>query len=313
LIEVLKNGSEISVEVNFLEGLQRGSYVLRRVGAQSNLASPEHPLNGVVIAQDITRIRESERAKKHFLGLLSHEIRTPVTSLVMAIRLLEKNHRSLDGPLQQKLIETCARDVERLRELLDDLLSISRFESTAYSGAISLSLRSSDLKRILRNAEESFRSDARDKGIRLESQTSDSKVVEGEWLCEVDASKMGWALSNLVNNAIRHTSRGGEVRVSLRRSQSTDGRRFFEYRVQDSGSGIEPNQLSKILEPYSGVYDLRVARTELTGSSLSIARQIAEAHGGSLRVCSAPGQGSEFQLRFPSKERSQDGKVASSR
>jgi signal transduction histidine kinase len=306
VMEVLRSGFEASVEVIFPDGIQRGSYILRRAHLLDS--------SGIVIAQDVTRIREAEKAKTHFLGLLSHEIRTPVTSLVLAIRILERGSNAFDNTIHQKLIATCSKDVERLRELLDDLLSISRFESITQSCPVSLSLRNSDLKRILRNAEESFRAEAVDRGIRLESQVvenSISQAVSGAaWTSEVDAAKLGWALSNLINHAVRQTSRGGEVRVSLRRSQSADGRRFFEYRVQDSGNGIPPDQMNRIMEPYSGVYDLRVARTELTGSSLSIARQVAEAHGGSLRVCSAPGQGSEFQLRFPSKERSQDGKVA---
>jgi NtrC-family two-component system sensor histidine kinase KinB len=225
----------------------------------------------------------------------------------MAIRLLQRSCSEFSNPVHQKLIQTSAKDVERLRELLDDLLSISRFES----GAGGITLRSADLRRILKSSHESFRRDAQERGVHLESYVQDS-VLADEWSCEVDSSKLGWALSNLMLNAIRHTPRGGEVRVELRRSKAGDGRQFFEYRVRDSGPGIDPERLVRLMEPYAGVYDLRVARTDATGSGLSIARQIAESHGGSLRVCSDPGRGCEFQLRFQAREGSQDGKVARS-
>ncbi|MFN7685286.1 MAG: sensor histidine kinase [Oligoflexia bacterium] len=307
---VLLNGVEQQIELSLGEDAPQRVFVLTRLGRTQGG-------EGIVLARDLTFIRESQRAKNHFLGLLSHEIRTPVTSLVMAIRLLQRASDAFESPVHKRLIETSARDVERLRELLDDLLSISRFES----GVPTLSLRSVDLRRLLRNAHDSFRSEAEARTVRIESQVvSDilpAKAGDGhEWFCEVDGSKLGWALSNLMLNAIRHSPKGGEVRVELRRSASADGRPFFEYRVQDQGSGISSERLSKMMEPYAGVYNLRVGRSEATGSGLSIARQIAEAHGGSLRVCSEFGRGSEFQLRFPmrtsTRERNTDGKVAHS-
>ncbi len=300
ILQAVREGVEIPLEFEQPGLGTRQSFILGIAGwVQSHQA--------VVTARDITAQREGDRAKSHFIGLLSHEIRTPVTSLVMAIRLLQRSCGEFQNPVHQKLIQTSAKDVERLRELLDDLLSISRFES----GAGGITLRSADLRRILKSSHESFKRDASERGIHLECYLQDSVVAE-DWSCEVDASKLGWALSNLMLNAIRHTPRGGEVRVELRRSRSGDGRRFFEYRVRDSGPGIAPERLGRLMDPYAGVYDLRVARTDATGSGLSIARQIAESHGGSLRVCSDPGRGCEFQLRFQAREGSLDGKVARS-
>jgi len=258
-------------------------------------------------------LRESAQSKGHFVGLLSHEIRTPVTSLLMATRLLQRSVEEFANPIHKKLVLSSGRDVERLRELLDDLLSISRFESDQ----LALARRPTDLKRILRNSQESFKCEARDRGVLLRTEVAEGA---GEWLAEVDGAKLGWALSNVTLHSLRHTPNGGEVTVELRRSASSDGARFLEFRIRDMSVGVTPERIHRKFEPFGGEYELRIARSDSTGSSLAIARSIVEAHGGSLMVCSDPGQGCEFQLKLPEgivstglkNERNQDGQITCS-
>lgn len=255
-------------------------------------------------------LKESEQSKSHFLGLLSHEIRTPVTSLVMATRLLQRSVDSFESPIHRKLIATSARDVERLRELLDDLLSISRFDADQ----LALVRRPTDMKRLLRSTQESFHGEAQHRSVRLSTEFGD-----GPWNAEVDGPKIGWALSNLTLHSIRHTSRGGEVLVRMIRTRSATGSGFIEFRIRDSSPGIQPDKISRVMDPFGGSYELTVGRSEATGSALAIARSIAEAHGGSLMLCSEPGTGCEYQMRIPeagsdaiSNERKTDGKAIGS-
>src|SRR5207248_8840813 len=97
--------------------------------------------NTLVLARDITIVRESQEAKSHFLGTLSHEVKTPVTSLTMATRLMKRNIEQIPSPALRSLVETCVVDVDRLRKLLEDLLTVTRFDTLAHQ----LELQSIDL------------------------------------------------------------------------------------------------------------------------------------------------------------------------
>jgi K+-sensing histidine kinase KdpD len=294
------SAEEVPISIHDPESQTTAYFILSRIDSLSSRES-------IIMARNVTRSRESEMAKNHFLGLLSHEIRTPVTSLVMAIGLLERAADQFSNPVHEKLIRSASRDVDRLRELIEDLLSISRFRS----GTPSIVRRRVDLRKILRGTFESFKYEADQRDLRM-SVRIDGNDSPQDWICDVDPSKLGWALSILLQNAVRQSPKGAKVSVSLHRSRSSDGRPYFEFRVHDSGSCLSGSRVGQIMEPYSGQYELRIGRTEATGSGMSVVRQIAEAHGGSLRVCFSADSGSQFQLRFPSQERRFNGQVAGS-
>lgn len=241
----------------------------------------------VLLAQDVTLVKESQEAKSHFMGTLSHEIKTPVTSLTMATRLLKKAAPGIPNTTVQHLIDLCVDDVDRLRGLLDDLLTVSRFDILTQR----LELKQVDLAKLILHSVRSFQLQAGMKGIELiYLHPAPGKPVP----LSIDATKIAWAFSNLMTNALRHTPRGGKVNVQLTLAEEN-----IEVRVQDTGPGIEQTRQSRIFDKFRPYYDLRVARSGSVGASLAIAKELIIAHGGGIWVTSEVGQGAEFGFTLP--------------
>jgi signal transduction histidine kinase len=244
----------------------------------------------IVVAQDVTLVRESEEAKRHFLGTLSHEVRTPVTSLTMATRLLKRNIEQFENPTHKALIKTCIDDVERLRGLVEDLVTVSRFETLTQR----MDFRMVDLGKLVRHSVQSFQLEAKERRIELTC-----KILPQGALVQipVDATKVSWAVANLMTNALRHTPPHGKIFTEL---EVLEGDRV-EFRVRDTGPGIDRKRQSRIFDKFNPHYDLRVARSGSAGMGLAIAREIVVAHGGKISVSSEIGQGAQFAFTLPVK------------
>lgn len=246
----------------------------------------------LVLAQDVTLVKESQEAKGHFLATLSHEIKTPVTSIMMGIRLLDRmaNSPKKDpAALAQAgaLIKTCVEEVDRLKKLLDDFMNLSHLDTLEQN----IENKSVDFVKLVRNAVQNFYGEAIERGVSLKFNVISQQ--KNLWM-SVDPAKMTWALSNLLTNAIRHTPRGGAVDTTL---EIYDER--VEVRVKDTGPGIDRSRQEKIFEKFSPHYDIRIGRSGSVGVGLSIAREIISAHGGRIWVSSELGEGAQFSFTLP--------------
>ncbi|HVT07974.1 MAG TPA: ATP-binding protein [Polyangia bacterium] len=236
-----------------------------------------------VIVQDVTRVLRFDELKNNLVATVAHEFRTPLTSLRMAIHLCAEE---TVGPLNDKQLDllTAARqDTERLQQIVDDLLDLSRIQS----GRMELHRRRMAAESFLRDAAAPFATAARDKGVTLKTE-----LFPGLGDLDIDADRMQLVLANLIGNAVRYTPPGGSVVV---RGQRTE--HGVRIQVQDSGPGIPKAYHAAVFDKF-----FRVPGTSAAGAGLGlyIAREITVAHDGRLSVASEPGQGATFTVDLPS-------------
>jgi len=264
-----------------LEGAEGPRFLLPR-------ATPLYGESGgvdaaAVVLQDVTRLLRFDELKNDLVATVAHEIRTPLTSLRMAIHLCAEE---VAGPLSERqadLIHAARGDCERLQGIVDDLLDLSRIQS----GAVELVRRPAPVRHLVEEAARAVRGAAAEAGIHLEVEAPEP---EAEAL--VDQERLGLVLVNLLSNAVRHTPAGG--RVTITAAQDGAGWRF---QVSDTGVGIAPEYHERIFEKYFRVPGQ--PRGGSVGLGLFLAREIVRAHGGVIEVESAPGAGSRFTFTVP--------------
>jgi two-component system, NtrC family, sensor histidine kinase KinB len=273
----LPHGFDEAVKVEGGEGARR---LLPRA---SPLYSEAGAITGVtLVLQDVTRLMRFDELKNDLVATVAHEFRTPLTSLRMAVHLCAGE---LVGPLTEKqadLLFAARQDCERLQAIVDDLLDLSRIQS----GRLDLAWAAVSPKQLVDVAVEELQPRAAAAGIALAG-------VAGEALpaVAVDRERIALVLSNLVENALRHTPRGGEVEVS-----AVAGDRCVRFEVRDTGGGIPPEYQERIFEKF---FRVPGAPAGGVGLGLYLAREIVEAHEGRIGVESAPGAGSRFWFTVP--------------
>ncbi|MFE8604324.1 sensor histidine kinase [Archangium violaceum] len=273
----LPRGYEDAVRVEAQEGdrwlLPRGSPVYGEEGGV---------VGASVLLQDVTRLRRFDELKNDLVATVAHEFRTPLTSLRMAIHLCAEG---VPGPITEKqadLLYAAREDCERLQGIVDDLLDLSRLQS----GRVELEVRPVSTEAVLEAALAPHRVAADERGVRLSMEQA-----PGLERVEADPERLQLVLSNLVANAVRHTSRGGEVVARARQ----EGERV-RFEVADTGEGIAPEHQQRIFEKF---YRVPGASTGGAGLGLSIAQEIVQAHGGEMGLSSQPGVGSTFWFTLP--------------
>jgi len=215
------------------------------------------------------------------MATLSHELRTPLASQRMAVELLERALVPLDGR-PRELVAAIKRDVERLEDVAQRLLEVSR----GCAMTVALERQTVDLRTVLARVGELFALQASERGIALETTAPrEALTIIG------DATKLTWALSNLVTNALRYTPRGGRVTVE---AVADDG--VVRVVVSDSGPGIPPDQRERIFDRF---VQGREGPGGAAGLGLAIVRDVVQAHGGRVRLESEVGRGSRFTLDVP--------------
>jgi signal transduction histidine kinase len=235
-----------------------------------------------ILLQDVTRLMRFDELKSNLVATVAHEFRTPLTSLRMALHLCLEQ---VVGPITEKqadLLYVARQDTERLQQIVDDLLDLSRIQS----GRIELHQRPVDAATIARDAAQAFRAPAEGKGIdlRLELLPSLGTVV-------ADPERIDLAFANLVGNAVKYTPAGGRIAISAERR---DG--VIRYAVTDNGPGVPPELRQAIFEKF---FRRPGATAPGAGLGLFIAKEIVDAHGGKIGVDGEPGAGSRFWFELP--------------
>ena len=246
----------------------------------------------ILVLKDVTQIRQQDEIKRGVVRTVSHQLNTPLTSVRMAIHLLLGEKVGALNEKQAELLMTAREDSDRLHEILDSLLDLSRFES----GKAQMEFRALAPRSIVADAVESFRRAAQDRGVALSADIpADFPEV---W---VDTTRIGHVFSNLLSNALKHTPPGGRIALTAEADEA-----WVRFYVSDSGEGIPAAFLGRVFEPFFRV----PGRRNETGAGLGLAivKEIVEAHGGTVAVESGEGKGSSFSFtlrrvdRFPKEK-----------
>lgn len=243
----------------------------------------DKPLGAVAVLEDVTYQEEVNRLKTEFIGVASHELRTPVTSMMLGVQLLTEGAAGELSPAQNEVVLALRSDLERLQAMMHDLLDMTRLQA----GATPPRLEIVPVAEIVQSAEQAVERQAAAKGVRLETIP-----VPRIPSLRADRGQIGRVLVNLLNNAIRHTESGGTVRFGVEAGDG-DMARFF---VSDTGTGIPPEYLETIFERFVQVPG---ATKGGAGLGLSVAQSIVTAHGGEIDAKSKVGSGSTFAFTIP--------------
>jgi two-component system phosphate regulon sensor histidine kinase PhoR len=240
----------------------------------------------VIVLNDITDMQRLETVRRDFVANVSHELKTPITSIKGFVETL------LDGAVdddadRRRFLEIVARQADRLSAIIEDLLALSRIEQS--EGAGNLPLEPTPLGQVLAAVAADCGPRAGEKEITLEIDCPD------DLLAGVNPPLLEQAVINLVDNAIKYSDTGRTVRLAG--SAGPDGRVLLA--VYDEGCGIAAEHLPRLFERFYRVDRARSRRLGGTGLGLAIVKHIALAHGGSVTVESTPGVGSTFTIHLP--------------
>ncbi|HEX3409355.1 MAG TPA: ATP-binding protein, partial [Candidatus Binataceae bacterium] len=193
-------------------------------------------LGSLLILQDITYLRDKDRARVNLVATLSHELKTPLTSLALSAELLERDRANF-APNQRDLLAAATEDIGRIRHLADDLLNLAR----GATGTIALRSITVDLAALINAVVATFTLQAEQKGVTLKRAIGDSTPA-----VLADPIKLSWVISNLIANAIRYTPPGGTIMIS----SNGDGE-VARLQVSDTGPGVAPEIRDHLFERYA--------------------------------------------------------------
>lgn len=237
----------------------------------------EKLIGNVILLQNITPYKELDFAKTNFIATVSHELKTPISSIKLSLQLLENEQIGKINGEQKNLLNSINEDAARLLKITSELLNITQVES----GKIEMGIISTSPVEILNYAIKANKAQAEEKKIEIVVKKPDiiSNVL-------ADSEKTAWVLTNLISNAIRYSYENSAVYVEISEIEN-----HILFSIKDTGQGISPQYRDKIFDRY---FRIPGTKKEGTGLGLSISKEFIEAQGGSITVQSDFGAGSIF-------------------
>ena len=237
----------------------------------------------VIMLKNITEFKELDSAKTTFISTISHELKTPISAIMMSLQLLEDKRVGTLNNEQEDLASSIKENSERLLSITGELLNMTQVES----GKLQLKPKITKPIELIEYAIKANRVQAEKFNIQIEVEYPEDKVGK----LFIDSEKIAWVLTNLLSNAIRYSPQNGHVVIGAHQTDDN----YIEMYVQDFGKGIDPRYHKSIFDHY-----FRVPGTKVQGSGLglSISRDFVEAHNGTLTVQSELGKGSKFIMRL---------------
>lgn len=246
-------------------------------------------LGNIITLKNVTKFHQQNQAQNNFVSVVSHELKTPISSINLSLRLLGDERVGTLNEEQKKLVSNIGKDVLRMRQTTSDLLDLSKIES----GNIQLNFENIFPGELLSYAKETMLMQAIQKNIQVDiKQGSDLPKVKA------DSNKTVWVLVNLISNAIRYTDPGGKITLEAHKEENGG---FVQFSVEDTGRGIAEEDVNRIFEKYYQVKNTSMDKHG-SGLGLSIAKEFINAQGGKIWVESTPDVGSKFSFILPTNQ-----------
>jgi signal transduction histidine kinase len=239
------------------------------------------PIGQVIILKNVTSYKELDLAKTNFIATISHELKTPIASLQMGVKLLQDARVGELNAEQKNIVTTLLGEMGRISRITNELLDLSQVET----GNIKLNIRKADPKDIIPTAIEAVKFQAERKHVSVQV-----KIESGIPEVLADFDKTAWVLVNFLTNAIRYSPENGTIIV---KGEVRDGQ--VNFTVEDEGPGIEKKYMSRLFEKFYQV----PGTPSGTGLGLAISKEFIEAQQGSIAVNSEIGKGSSFSFSLP--------------
>ena len=272
---VLAGGSTEMVELT----IPSGRVLEANVAPVSNTSGTTD--SAVVVFHDLTNIKRTERMRRDFVANVSHEFKTPLTSIRGFAETLLTGALS-DRKIATDFVRTIERNAQHLEALVSDLLTLARIESELPASKETVNMRA-----VVDEQVSGRQSVLAERDIRIFNECASIEV-------QADRVRLSTAISNLIDNAILYNKPGGEVRIT---GAAANG--AFRLDIADTGEGIAPDELPRIFERFYRVDKARTRVTGGTGLGLSIVKHAIESQGGTIQVTSRIGSGSTFTILLP--------------
>jgi signal transduction histidine kinase len=255
------------------------------ITAESNEAGHGVLIGYLIILKNITQFEEEDLAKNNFIANVSHELKTPISSINLILKLLEDDRVGTLSDEQKKLVQSIRVQANRLSRITNELMEFSRFES----GGIQLKLAPINPEEIIAYAVDAVSMLLKEKEIALETQ-----IAPGLPQVLADTEKSVWVLVNIIGNAIRYSPLRGEIVISAARSDHG-----VKFSVKDQGPGIAEENQKKIFDKFVRIGN---QSSKGWGVGLAMSKEFVESQGGAIWVESELGQGSRFSFTLPSSK-----------
>ena len=253
-----------------------------QVSAATVLNAEDKREGTILVFHDLTRLKQLERTREEFVANVSHELRTPLSHIKGYVETLLSGAKD-DPQVSVRFLQTIERNAERLKLLIEDLLTISELES----GRVQLNLQIFPLRSVVDKVVEDFKARATAKSVSMTVDMPELRV-------NADAGRLDQVLANLVDNAIKYGKAGGQMRIGARETNKQ-----AEIFVQDDGPGLPVEALERVFERFYRVDKARSREQGGTGLGLSIVKHIVQTHGGKVWATSEPGRGATFFFTLP--------------
>lgn len=276
--------TELTGEMTF-NGPDRSDQIVLSVRCAPFRDRSGRNLGVITVLHDITALKQMDRMKSEFVSMVSHEIRSPMNSVLMQLRVVLDGLAGELTPKQKEILERASEKIDNLAQMTSELLDLARIES----GLISQEREHVNMLSIIRDQV----------AFHLPRAEFASVIIDldvPETLPPVLANRrnMEEVLSNLITNAIKYSPNGGRVSVS-----ASSGSDYLLIRIQDSGIGIDAEDKNRIFQRFYRVKNEKTRYIQGTGLGLALVKSILESHQGRIKVDSQPGEGSTFFVFLP--------------